>query len=192
MRVWVERPSVVAETVVFRWRQSEENPFQQVNEFSFRYEGLNLAAFSRELFIEVFLGLQLGVLTAYRKPVAVTFADAVPRASADYWTIYHRAELVTIDPLAGVDEYSPWAITTSPSDSGPANAVFFGGGKDSTLAACLLAETYGAEEVLLVQFVDPMRVNPSLTARIARRQESLMLRPAREGLGVKTQRVWTD
>jgi hypothetical protein len=192
MRVEVEPPAVAGDTVVLRWRQSAANPFQQVNEFFIRYEGIDLAAFSPELFYEVFLGLQLKVFAAYRAPVELVFPTPVPRSTAAYWAAFHDAEHVTIAPIAEHVAYSPWRAVPAPGRKTNPYAVFFGGGKDSTLATCLLSELYGSDRVVLIQFVGPLRVDPALTERIERRQESLMLRPARELLGVATQRVWTD
>ncbi|HEY7034087.1 MAG TPA: hypothetical protein VH482_22305, partial [Thermomicrobiales bacterium] len=85
-----------------------------------------------------------------------------------------------------------WQTAPAVADTKHPYAVFFGGGKDSTLATCLLSELFGPDRVLLVQFVGPHRLDSVLTERIERRQETLMLRPAREHLGVATQRVWTD
>jgi hypothetical protein len=78
MRVEVEPPSISGETVVFRWTQTEPNPFQHENAFSFRYEGIDLTRFSPLLFYEIFLGLQLKVFAAYRIPIDVVFPEPSP------------------------------------------------------------------------------------------------------------------
>jgi hypothetical protein len=192
VRVDVEPPVVSGDTVVFRWTQSEPNPFQRVNEFRFRYEGIDLAAFAPLLFYEIFLGLQLRVFAAYRRPVAVVFPEPLPDPTVAFWHAFHDADLVAVSPVAGVGSYAPWASVPASIGRGRTAGVFFGGGKDSTLSACLLSELYGADEVLLIQYVAPLQRGAALADRLERRQEESMLRPARERLGVATQRVWTD
>jgi hypothetical protein len=192
MRVVVETPIVSGETVVFRWTQSEPNPFQYENTFSFRYEGIDLAVFSPLLFYEIFLGLQLRVFAAYRTPIEVVFPEPIPRPTLDFWRAFHDAERVTVTPVADVASYSPWASGRAPERSQRSIGVFFGGGKDSTLATCLLSELYGPDEVVLLQFVIPQQPSVNVVARMEQRQEALMLAPAREHLGVATQLGWTD
>jgi hypothetical protein len=192
VKVVVEEPAVDGDTVVFRWTQSEPNPYQAQNEFFFRYEGIDLAAFSPLLFYEIFLGLQLKVFAGYRRPVDLVFARPIPYRSAVYWRAFHDAEFVSISPIADAMVYSPWTKGASDSPRQRTAAVFFGAGRDSTATTCLLSEVYGPEEVLLVQYVIPFRPDPRLTERLANRQETLMLRPARERLGVATRSIWTD
>jgi hypothetical protein len=192
VKVLVAEPVIAGESVLFRWTQSEPNPYQAKNEFSFRYEGIDLGAFSPLLFYEIFLGLQLKVFGAYRRPVEVIFPRPVPWRSAAYWRAFHDADLVTIAPLADAASYSPWIKGSSRLPRPRKAAVFFGAGRDSTATTCLLSEIFGPEEVLLVQFVIPVRPVPDQTERLERRQDELMLRPARERLGVATRFVWTD
>jgi hypothetical protein len=191
VKVSVERPAVSGDTVVFRWTQSEPNPFQHQNSFFLRYEGLDLTRFSPNLFYELFLGLQLKVFAAYDKPVDVVFPDAVASPSVAYWRAFHNAENVAISPIADTASYSPW-VTEPPEHQRRSLGVLFGGGKDSTLATCLFSEVYGADEVVLLQFVVPQQPGKKVANRMGQRQEQLMLAPARQKLGVATQLAWTD
>ncbi|MEA2586640.1 MAG: hypothetical protein QOF33_4725 [Thermomicrobiales bacterium] len=192
VRVDVAAPAVSGDTVVFRWTQSEPNPFQHENCFYLRYEGLDLTRFSSSLFYEIFLGLQLRVFKSYGRAVEVVFPEPVPHPTVAFWQAYHHADLVTIAPIAETASYSPWTSPQPTPQHRRPTAVFFGGGKDSMLTTCLLSELHGADSVLLLQFVHPFRRGPAELDRLARRQEELMLRPAREKLGVATQRAWTD
>lgn len=192
MDVVVEWPDIDGETVVFRWKQSAPNLAQHSNSFSFRYQGVDLHAFTPELFAEVFLGLQLRVFAASAGPVTIRFPFPVPRSIVTFWTAFHNAHHVAISPVAAIDRYCVWVEGATLPPTGPSSAVFFGGGKDSMLAACLLAEIDGSDQVLLVQYVRPMERDPKLLAARERRQEKLMLRPAREALGFTTRTVWTD
>ena len=60
------------------------------------------------------------------------------------------------------------------------------------LAACLLAELHGADQMLLIQYVGALLPGPAWSGALEARQEALMLAPARDRLGLATQRVWTD
>jgi hypothetical protein len=193
LKVVVAPPEVSGETVRFRWEQSAPNRFQRANEFFFHFEGIDLGGFSSLLFHEIFLGLQLRVFAGTDGPVEIVFPEPIPRTSAAFWLAFHGVEdQVSIAPLADVDSYFPWAPGHPPRRDRRTAAVFFGGGKDSTLASCLFSELYGPDEVVLIQSVGPLRPDPALAARLEARQEGLMLRPARERLGVATQRMWTD
>ncbi|HEY7036170.1 MAG TPA: hypothetical protein VH482_32855, partial [Thermomicrobiales bacterium] len=192
MRVEVERPAIAGDTVVFRWTQSEPNPYQYENSFFLRYEGIDLTRFSVQLFYEVFLGLQLRVFAGYGRAVELVFPEPVPYPVFAFWQAYHQADRVTMTPVAETASYSPWASSRSPRHDRRPNGVFFGGGKDSTLAACLLSELYGADSVVMLQFVHPFRRGDAKMDQTTRRQEELMLRPARETLKVATQLAWTD
>lgn len=138
MRVGVAPPQVAGDTVVFRWTQSEPNPFQAENSFCVRYEGIDLDRFATELFYEMFLGFQLRVFAGYGKNVEVFFPTPVPRPTVDFWTAYHEADLVSVTPIAEVASYSPWNADVTPEPPRRVG-VFFGGGKDSMLTACLLS-----------------------------------------------------
>jgi len=81
MRVEVARPEIAGETVVFRWTQSAPNPFQRKETFFFRYEGIDLTAFSTQLFYDVFLALQLKVFGTYDEPIEISFPEPLPRSS---------------------------------------------------------------------------------------------------------------
>src|SRR4030095_6623225 len=98
----------------------------------------------------------------------------------------------SVSPLATEASYSPWATAAPPLPRPKTAAVFFGVGRDSTATACLLAEVYGPEEVLLFQFVHPLRSKAREAAHLERRQEALMLGPARERLGGEKQVVWRE
>jgi len=192
MDVWVEKPLIEGDSVTFQWTQSEANHFQRENSFSFRYEGLRLEVFSIELFYEIFLALQLRVFSAYHEAVTVHFPTPVPAFTAAFWSAYHNSERVMVTPISEFGGYRPWVgepvLVTQPRKA----AVFFGGGKDSTLATCLFSEIYGANDVVLIQFVGPLRNDPKLTRYLEERQERLMLKPATEQFGVATQRGWTN
>lgn len=194
MRVDVARPEVSYETVVFSWTQSESNPFQAENRFSFRYQGVDLAAFTNALFFEIFLALQLRVFAEYDEPLEVVFPEPISPHSVAFWQTYHGATNVAISPLARREPVSPWK-TGHPPNTLPAArpfGVMFGGGKDSTLSSCMLSEIYGSDQVALFQMVTPYRPDRQERMRIEQRQENLMLRPMRERLGVITHHAWTD
>lgn len=190
MHVVVERPRITGDMVEFRWEQSVPNRFQADNGFYLRYEGIDLERFSPLLFDEIFLALQLRVFALYDQPVSIRFLHPVPAPSVEFWRAYHDAKRVTIEPIGGVDGYEPWSVT--PNAMGHRHsAVFFGGGKDSLLAANIFAEVFGTGQVLLIQYVAPLRPSVRLAKHLETRQERLMLRPARER-GFATQRVWTN
>ena len=192
LRVWVELPVIEGETVTFRWVQSDANPFQHQNCFFFRYEGIDLTAYSVELLYEMFLALQLRVFVGYKRRVQIEFPTPLPEFSAAYWLMFHDATNITIASASSPGGYNPWRSQPIESVRRKRSAVFYGGGKDSLLATCLLSDLYGSDEVLLVQFVGPLRNRASLMRFLEERQERLMLEPARRQLGVSTQRVWTD
>jgi hypothetical protein len=190
MQVFVELPRIAGDTVQFRWEQSIPNCFQHDNAFYFRYEGIDLERFSPLLFDEIFLALQLRVFAHYDQPVSIQFPHPVPAPAVAFWKAYHDAKLVTIEPILESDGYEP--SSAIPHAKGRRHsAVFFGGGKDSLLAANIFAEVFGIDEVLLVQYVAPLRPAIRLAKRLETRQERLMLQPASER-GFATQRVWTN
>jgi len=192
MEVRVEPPRIQGDTVTFSWSQTEGNPYQEENAFFFRYEGLDLQSFSTELFYEIFLALQLRVFSAYDCSVEIHFPTPVPAFGAAFWTAYHDATNISIHPISNQGAYNPWSSEPILVDQPKKSAVFFGGGKDSILATCLLAEIQGQNEVVLIQFVGPLRNDPQQTAALEARQHRLLLEPARRVLGVATQRGWTD
>ena len=178
--------------VTFSWTQSEPNQFQIQNSFFFRYEHLDVSSFSVELFYEIFLALQIRVYAGYVQRVELVFPSPVPKYSAEYWLAFNQATSVTVSPLSAEGGYNPWTGAPVLFEQPRKAAVFFGGGKDSVLATCLLSEMYGPDEVVAVQFVAALRSDPKLIGYLETRQEQLMLKPAREVLGVATQRVWTN
>jgi len=191
MNVDVHRPMVGGETVVFGWDQSEPNPFQFTNSFFYRYDGIDLTSFSMPLFYEIFLGLQLKIFAAYDHPVVVNVPEPVSASSVSFWKLFHHADNVEVSPLDEPGDFSPWSSGEQRRHNRPWGALF-GGGKDSTLATCLLRELYGAENMVLFQTVVPLRPPQKLARTHALRQEALMLQPAREHLGVATQMTRTD
>src|SRR6476620_1351414 len=114
MRVWVDLPEVEGETVRFRWRQDRENHVQPENEFFFRYEHIDLGAFSTELLYEIFLALELRPLTAYDEPVELIFPLPISRYSVDFWIAYHGADNVLVTPLRDDGTFSPWSAEPTP------------------------------------------------------------------------------
>jgi hypothetical protein len=192
MRVDVSQPWIADDTVVFSWTQSEPNPFQETNSFFFRYEAIDLGVFPPGLLLEVFLGLQLKVWALHDCPVEIVLPLPIPTSSFAFWQAYHRAWQVSMTPLLDDTIALPWRIGPVTTSNRRSSAVFFGGGKDSLLTTCLLSEVYGVDDVVAVQFVIPRRRSASHAERMERRQETLMLQPVRQHLGVATQRVWTD
>jgi hypothetical protein len=190
MDAWVNVPRIAGDTVWFHWNQSAPNPYQRENAFYFRYEGIDLSHYSPFLFHEIFLALQLRVFADYTQPVHIHFSSPVAAPSVAFWRTYHGADRVTIDPICEVDSYDPWRA--APRLVGQRQAsIFFGGGKDSLAAANIFAEVYSVGDVLLTQYVAPLRSSPKLEKRLEARQDRLMLQPARER-GFATQRVWTN
>ncbi len=192
LHVRVKPPEIIGDTVTFKWTQSRENPFQRNNEFYFRYEGLRLDHFTSELLFEIFIALQTRVFGGYDTRVEIELPSPVSRLSAAFWLAFNRASNVSICPLAESTVYDPWKRRPTNRKESKRAAVYFGGGKDSTLLACLLAEIYGADQVLLIQFIGPLRESRSLELLMEERQDVLMLAPARERLGFATQRIWTN
>jgi hypothetical protein len=191
MRVFVHPPAIDGDTIIFSWEQSAPNPFQHTNAFFFRYENINLEVLSNDLFVEMFLALQLKVFAGHGTDVEVVFPEPISPFSVAFWSAYHNAEHVNITPLAEHGPYSPWSTDCPASPKRP-YGVLFGGGKDSTLATCLLSELYGNDAIILFQYVIPRQLGLKYARRMEDRQERLMLRPAREQLGVATQNAWTD
>ena len=192
MKVWVEEPTISNDRVLFRWRQSEPNPFQRANEFFFRYEDIDLSRFSNHLFYEIFLGLQLKVFGGYNKPIELIFPEAVCSLSVDYWRTFHQADQVTVGPLSDIQKYEPMDRSFANHHKQQKAAIFYGGGKDSVLATGVLSEIFGAERVVLIQYVAPLKPYPKLAVMLEKRHEELMLQPIRKALGVSTQRVFSD
>jgi hypothetical protein len=192
VRIVVEPPAITGDTVYLRWTQSEPNPFQWQNGFFLRYDGIDLSGFSPLLFFEIFLALQLRVFAAYKRPVEIVFPRPVPHTTAAYWQAFHDARLVSITPRSNSGSYDPWLRSPAPRSEPRRFAVFFGGGRDSLATTCLLSEIASPRDLLLVQYVMPLRPGAALMEKLERRQEGLMLGPARERLGVATQVVRTD
>lgn len=191
MKVEVKPVSIVGDTVFFNWEQSADNPYQEVNAFYYRYDGIDLSPFTNAVFYEIFIGLQLKIFAAYGHEVEVVFPEPISPSTVAFWQMFHHAEHVTISPLASSNACSPWKSATPPPRK-RTYGVLFGGGKDSTLATCLLRELYGADEIVLFQTVVPLRTTKRMLTRLETRQEALMLKPAREQLGVATHMGWTD
>ena len=191
MKVEIPAPRIEGDRVRLAWTQSEANPFQLANEFCFRFEGIDLSRYSNAVFDEMFLALQLKVFGAFDEPVELMFSEPVSEWSFDYWRAYHGANNVTASPLLAGPR-SPLRETGTLESRPGTVAIFYGGGKDSLAAACLFSELYGSENVVLIQCVGPIRPRRELALRLELRQEGLMLKPARERMGVSSQRSWTD
>jgi hypothetical protein len=190
MKVWVETPVIDGDRVHFSWRQSEPNPFQRANEFSFRYEGIELDAYSPQLFLEMFLALQLKVFARNESPVSVELPGAIGAKSAAFWQAFHDGEHIQLGPLTDIESYEP-LITPSGRPAKQA-AVFYGGGMDSVLATGWLTELLGDDNVLLIQYISPFNPAPGKLAFHERRQRTLMLDPIQRLRQVSVQRVFTD
>jgi hypothetical protein len=192
MKIWVERPQIDGDRVLFRWRQSEPNPYQLANEFFFRYEGIELSHFSNQLFYEIFLAQQLRVFVGYAKPIEVIFPEPVSSRSIDFWQAFHDANDIILGPAADIERYQP-RTAPDPAIRAPKKAaIFYGGGKDSVLALGMLTEIFGNDQVLLIQYIAPMTPTAGAFAMHESRQETMMLEPARAARGVTTQRIYTD
>jgi hypothetical protein len=192
MKVWVETPHIDRDRVLFRWRQSEPNPYQLANEFFFRYEGIELSGFSNQLFYEIFLAQQLRVFAGYSKPIEITFPEPVSSRSIDFWRAFHDANEIAIGPVADSEQYQPRTVPNPTFRAPKKAAIFYGGGKDSVLALGMLTEIFGDDRVLLIQYVAPMTPTAGSFAMHEARQETMMLEPARAARNVTTQRVYTD
>src|SRR5215213_3333428 len=142
MRVDVAPPLIAHDTVSFSWTQSEPNPYQEFNEFFFRYENVALKDFSSTLLLEIFLGLQFGVWRLEDHPVEVVLPHPFPASSIAFWQAYHQADSVTVRPTfedSHTTPFTPWASDPPSIIDARTAAVFFGGGKDSLLTTCLLS-----------------------------------------------------
>jgi hypothetical protein len=188
--VWVDSPVIDGDHVYFAWRQTAENPYQRANEFYFRYEGIDLASFSSSLLFEIFLSLQLKIFKQYRFPISLTFPEALPSRSVEFWKAFHGADEIEIGPISDIEGYEPIA-SPLPHPTRKA-AIFYGGGKDSMLATGLLSEILGDDQVVLVQYVAPITPTAGAMAMHERRQQRYMLDPVRKLRGVATQRVFTN
>jgi hypothetical protein len=153
----VAPPRVAGDTVTFAWDQSPPNPTQRDNTWSLHYPGLDLALFDPRLFLEIFLGLQIRVWGALPGDVRVRLPLPVPADSVRLWRDYHSAHRVDVGPLASVDTYSTWLATPTGLPGSADNAVFYTGGRDSSVVANILAELEGADRLLLVHLSEPTR-----------------------------------
>ena len=185
-------PIVERDRVTVAWRMSEPNPWQSVDAFFLRYEGLDLSIFDPRLFVEIFLAYELKVLRAHDGPVTVTLPLAIPHTVATFWRAYHDADNVEIEPLLPTDAYEPLSI--SPARPLPPRpiGVFYGGGKDSLSTALALREISDPSAMLMIAFCNPIGPSPRTARLLSERQETWQLRPARERLGVATQLIYTD
>jgi hypothetical protein len=114
------------------------------------------------------------VFAGYGKSVEVVFPQPVPRPTVGFWSAYHDADLVSVTPVAEVDSYSPWNADSPPAPPRRAAGVFFGGGKDSMLTACLLSALSGAGNLLLCRLVHPFRQGRAEMDRLTDCQERVM------------------
>jgi len=186
----LEMPSVDGERVTYRWTEPDTSPFQRASSFELVYPGVPLAAFSMELLVEIFISLQWKVFGLHKAPVRVELPVTMPRASIAWWQKFSDAPLVDATPL-GDAPYSAWArgpVVREPRSV----ALFFGGGKDSTLGRSVLGEIRGEEEVLLIQFVQPMVRVKGERDRLRARQRNLIIEPALRGTRLAAAGVETD
>ena len=186
----LEMPSVDGDRVTYRWTEPDASPFQRASSFELVYPGVPLAAFSLELLVEIFISLQWKVFGLHKAPVLVELPVTMPRASIAWWQGFSDAPLVDAAPL-GDSPYSAWSggpVVREPRSL----ALFFGGGKDSTLGRSALAEIAGEDEVLLVQFVQPMVRVRGERDRLRVRQHNLIIEPALRGTRLAAAGVETD
>lgn len=186
----LEMPSVEGERVTFRWTEPDPSPWQAFGHFELVYPGIPVDAFSMELWVEIFMALQWRVFALHDGPVRVELPVTMPRASLAWWQGYHDAPHVDATPV-GDSGYSAWARGPILGEERRV-AVFFGAGKDSTLARSVLAEVYGDDAVLLLQMLHPF-VRLGKERRLLRaRQKGLMIEPALAGTRLAAAMVETD
>jgi hypothetical protein len=186
----VEKPIVERHRVEFRWSEPDRSPWVHRHGFFLRYPETPVDAFSDELLLEIFLALQMRSFALHAGAVRVELPVPLPEASIEYWRRFHRAMNVEVGPATS-GGYSPWRgqpVIEQPRST----AHMFGGGKDSTLAKCALAEIHGEEEVLLIQLVHPGVRSARELERRRVRQEQLMIEPALRGTRLAAQMVETD
>jgi hypothetical protein len=186
----LEMPSVEGERVLFRWSEPDPSPWQAFGHFELVYPGIPLGAFSMELWVEIFMALQWRVFALHDGPVRVELPVTMPRASLTWWQGFHEAPQVDAAPLDD-SRYSVWARGPVLGEERPV-AVFFGAGKDSTLARSVLAEVYGDNAVLLVQMLHPFVRMGKERRQLRARQQSLMIDPALAGTRLAAAMVETD
>ena len=185
-------PHIDGETVTFRWDASAPIRFQKATSFWFRYEGIDLAWFAPELLLEIFLALELKVLGALDRPVHLVLPQAIPAPVADFWRGWNDAWNVEITPLSSAPAYDPWRISPHPRPRQHRRAVFFGGGKDSTLVSQFWREADGADDVLLVRgiyFATPGAERLDVLRTDAERR---LLQPNRDAFGLASACYWTN
>ncbi len=183
-------PAVEGDRVTFSWEEADQSHWCHRHAFEIVYPGLRLDAFSKELFLEIFLSLQLPVFGMYRDGATVQLPLAMPRSTIEWWTGLHRTSHVVVTPSmeGGYSAWSKAPVIENPRST----AVFYGGGKDSTLARCVLAEAFGEEEVLLVQMVHPFHLGADSRDRLRIRQQKLMLDPVLAGTRLAAATLETD
>lgn len=182
---------VDGEVVTLRWLQSRGTPWQKRQSFTVRYPGLALDAFAPAIWNELFLGLQLGVLALHPGPITLTLPMPVHPSSVAFWAWYHGVEDLRVEPISE-SAVGAWRPGRRGPGSRTAVAVFLGGGKDSTLARCGLAEVHGEDQVPLVQlahhWVDTRRAAQALSER----QRRFTLDPVRATTAHPVLEVQTD
>jgi hypothetical protein len=185
-------PTIAGDTVTFAWEATPTLRHQTGSAFWFRYEGIDLAWFAQELFLEIFLALELRVLATQGGPVRLILPSPVPAPVADFWRGYNDAWNVDIAPISAATTYDPWAASPSFRPRRHRRAVFFGGGKDSTLVSQIWREADGADEVLLVRgiyFTEPARAR---LESLHDRTDRLILAPNRASFGFASACYWTS
>ena len=142
--------------------------------------------------LEVFLALELKVLGALDRPVRLVLPQAVPAPVADFWRGWNNAWNVEISPLSYAPSYDPWRISPHRRPRRRSRAVFFGGGKDSTLVSQIWREADGADAVLLVRGVYSATPGDGRLQALRADAERRMLRPNRDAFGLASACYWTD
>jgi hypothetical protein len=192
IRVDIGAPRVAGDTVTFVWEQSARNPHQPHNHWFLRYPGLDLTAFAPELLLEIFLALQFKVWSAHPGHIEIRLPFALPESTVAFWRDYHRATNLEVQPL-GLDHLQdPWPGGASGFHPTYRHVVFFGGGKDSALAASLLAAIDGPESTLLLSAIAPLDTGKRALAGVHRRNVELILDPVSAATGLAGATFWSD
>jgi hypothetical protein len=187
------RPPVIdGETVRYTFDPSAPLPLQTETSFWFRYEGVNLEWFAPEFLLEIFLALELKVLGRVDGPVRLVLPSPIPAPVADFWRGWNEAWNVEIEPIAATTTYDPWAMSPAVPLPQYRRAVFFGGGKDSTLVSQVWREADGAEQVLLIRGIYRTNAGDRPLQPARDRAESRLLEPNRRVHGLAGTCYWTS
>ncbi|MTI71475.1 MAG: hypothetical protein FH751_14610 [Firmicutes bacterium] len=187
--IGVKWPEINKDTVRFFWSSNEKNPLFKKNNFYFKYEGLNIEKMPKEVFWNTFLSVMIPIFDLSKEDVLFIFPESIPSFLAETWIDFHSAANITIFPLSD----KKVNLNSNSKVSKPKNSkvgILFGGGKDSSYAFSVLSEIYGIENTLLISYV--FGYNEKAIARVNKRRENMVLKPLKEELNVKVQRVISD